>query len=187
MSRSLDDIDRRILLELQQDATLSIADLARRINLSQTPCWKRIQKLESAGVIERRVAIVNPTALGLGLTVLVAIEAGAHSDDWLRRFTERAAALPEVLGLYRMAGETDYELRVVVADMPAYDAFYKKLIALAPLRNVTSRFVMESIKSTTNLPIRLDRSERAASSLHADTPSGQAGSVLAGSSQEAAS
>ena len=162
MARGLDDIDRRILRELQNDATLSIADLAGRINLSQTPCWKRIQKLEAIGVIERRVAIVNPTALGLGLTVLVAIEAGAHSDEWLRRFTEKAAALPEVLDLYRMAGETDYELRVVVADMPAYDAFYKKLIGLAPLRNVTSRFVMERIKSTTNLPIRLERDQAAA-------------------------
>jgi len=162
MARGLDDIDRRILRELQNDATLSIADLAGRINLSQTPCWKRIQKLEANGVIERRVAIVNPNSLGLGLTVLVAIEAGAHSDEWLRRFTEKAAALPEVLDLYRMAGETDYELRVVVADMPAYDAFYKKLIGLAPLRNVTSRFVMERIKSTTNLPIRLERDQAAA-------------------------
>lgn len=162
MARGLDDIDRRILRELQNDATLSIADLAGRINLSQTPCWKRIQKLEANGVIERRVAIVNPEALGLGLTVLVAIEAGAHSDDWLRRFTERVAALPEVLDLYRMAGETDYELRVAVPDMKSYDAFYKKLIELAPLRNVTSRFVMERIKSTTNLPIRLERDQVAA-------------------------
>ena len=162
MARGLDDIDRRILRELQNDATLSIADLAGRINLSQTPCWKRIQKLEANGVIERRVAIVNPEALGLGLTVLVAIEAGAHSDDWLRRFTERVAALPEVLDLYRMAGETDYELRVAVPDMKSYDAFYKRLIELAPLRNVTSRFVMERIKSTTNLPIRLERDQVAA-------------------------
>ena len=162
MARGLDDIDRRILRELQNDATLSIADLAGRINLSQTPCWKRIQKLEANGVIERRVAIVNPEALGLGLIVLVAIEAGAHSDDWLRRFTERVAALPEVLDLYRMAGETDYELRVAVPDMKSYDAFYKRLIELAPLRNVTSRFVMERIKSTTNLPIRLERDQVAA-------------------------
>lgn len=159
MARGLDDIDRRILRELQNDATLSISDLAGRINLSQTPCWKRIQKLEANGVIERRVAIVNPEALGLGLTVLVAIEAGAHSDDWLRRFTEQVAALPEVLDLYRMAGETDYELRVAVPDMKSYDAFYKRLIELAPLRNVTSRFVMERIKSTTNLPIRLERDQ----------------------------
>lgn len=162
MARGLDDLDRRILRELQDDATLSIAELASRINLSQTPCWKRIQKLEADKVIERRVAIVNPESLGLGLTVLVAVEAGAHSDEWLRRFTERARDLPEVLDLYRMAGETDYELRVVASDMQSYDAFYKQLIALAPLRNVTSRFVMERIKSTTNLPIRLERDRAAA-------------------------
>lgn len=162
MARGLDDIDRRMLRELQDDATLSIAELASRINLSQTPCWKRIQKLEADKVIERRVAIVNPESLGLGLTVLVAVEAGAHSDEWLRRFTERARDLPEVLDLYRMAGETDYELRVVASDMQSYDAFYKQLIALAPLRNVTSRFVMERIKSTTNLPIRLERDRAAA-------------------------
>lgn len=157
MARGLDDLDRRILRELQADATLSIADIASRVGLSQTPCWKRIQKLEETGVIERRVAILNPEALGLGLTVLVAVEAGAHSDEWLRRFTESVSSLPEVLDLCRMAGETDYELRVVVPDMQAYDAFYKRLIELAPLRNVTSRFVMERIKATTYLPIRLER------------------------------
>jgi Lrp/AsnC family transcriptional regulator len=157
MARGLDDLDRRILRELQVDATLSIADVASRVGLSQTPCWKRIQKLEELGVIERRVAILNPEALGLGLTVLVAIEAGAHSDEWLQRFTESVSGLPEVLDLCRMAGETDYELRVVVPDIQAYDAFYKRLIELAPLRNVTSRFVMERIKATTYLPIRLER------------------------------
>ena len=155
--RRLDDLDRRILRELQADATLSIAELSARVRLSQTPSWKRIQKLEAAGVITRRVALVAPEAVGLGLTVLVAIEAGAHSDDWLRTFTESVSAMPEVLGLYRMAGEIDYELKVIVPDMEAYDAFYKKLITEVPLRNVTSRFVMERIKATTELPIRLDR------------------------------
>ena len=157
MSRALDDIDRRILRELQADATLSIAELASRVCLSQTPCWKRIQKLEATGAILRRVALVEPEAVGLGLTVLVAVEAGAHDGDWLQTFTQKLSALPEVLDLYRMAGETDYELRVVVPDMHAYDAFYKRLIAIAPLRNVTSRFVMQKIKATTELPIRLER------------------------------
>lgn len=156
MARAIDDLDRRILRELQADSTLSIADLASRVGLSQTPCWKRIQKLEAIGAIERRVAIIKQEAVGLGMTVLVAIEAGAHSDDWLRVFTERVSALPEVTDLYRMAGETDYELRVVVPNMQAYDAFYKRLIEIVPLRNVSSRFVMERIKSTTRLPIRLD-------------------------------
>ena len=157
MAREIDDLDRRILRELQSDATLSIADVAGRVNLSQTPCWKRIQKLEALGAIERRVAIVKPETVGLGLTVLVAIEAGAHSDEWLQTFTQQVSEFAEVLDLYRMAGETDYELRVIVPDMKSYDAFYKRLIEIVPLRNVTSRFVMERIKSTTSLPIRLER------------------------------
>jgi Lrp/AsnC family transcriptional regulator len=157
MAVKIDDLDRRILRELQADATISIAELSARVRLSQTPCWKRVQKLEGAGVIKKRVALIAQESIGLALTVLVAIEAGAHSDDWLRRFTEAVAELPEVIDFYRMAGDVDYELRVVVADMEAYDAFYKRLIALAPIRNVTSRFVMERIKTTTELPVRLER------------------------------
>ena len=157
MAGKLDDLDRRILRELQSDATISIAELSARVRLSQTPCWKRIQKLEGAGIITGRVALVAQEAIGLGLTVLVAIEAGAHSGDWLLRFTEAVSAMPEVVDLYRMAGDVDYELRVVVPNMDAYDGFYRKLISRVPLRNVTSRFVMERIKSTTALPIRLER------------------------------
>lgn len=157
MAGKLDDLDRRILRELQSDAMISIAELSARVRLSQTPCWKRIQKLEGAGIITGRVALVAQEAIGLGLTVLVAIEAGAHSDDWLLRFTEAVSAMPEVVDLYRMAGDVDYELRVVVSNMDAYDGFYRKLISQVPLRNVTSRFVMERIKSTTALPIRLER------------------------------
>ena len=153
MSRGLDDLDRRILRELQEEASLSIAELAHRVGLSQTPCWKRIQKLEAERVIQKRVALIDPGALGLGLTVLVAIEAGSHSEEWLKTFTERVSAQPEVLDLYRMAGETDYELRVVVPDMQAYDAFYKRLIDTMPLKNVTSRFSMERVKSTTAYPL----------------------------------
>ena len=157
MSVKIDDLDRRILRELQADATISIAELSARVRLSQTPCWKRVQKLEGAGVIKKRVALIAQESIGLGLTVLVAIEAGSHSDDWLRRFTEAVTELPEVTDFYRMAGDVDYELRVVVSDMEAYDAFYKRLIALVPIRNVTSRFVMERIKATTELPVRLER------------------------------
>jgi Lrp/AsnC family transcriptional regulator len=145
----LDRIDRRILAELQQDSDLSLAELASRVGLSQTPCWKRIQKLQQAGVILRRVAIVEPERIGLGLTVVVQVETADHSAAWLDRFAESVTAMPEVMELYRMAGDVDYMLRVVVADMAAYDAFYKRLIADFPLKNVTSRFAMERIKSTT--------------------------------------
>ena len=145
----MDAIDRKILRELQADASISIAELSDRVGLSQTPCWKRVQKLETAGVILGRVALLAPEKLGLGLTVFVSIEAPDHSDGWLSKFAAAVSAMPEVMEFYRMAGDVDYMLRVVVADMAAYDAFYKRLIETIPLKNVTSRFAMERIKATT--------------------------------------
>ena len=145
----MDAIDRKILTVLQADANISIAELADRVGLSQTPCWKRIQKLEQAGVILKRVALVAPEKIGLGLTVFVQIETADHSGPWLEKFAQMVAAMPEVMEFYRMAGDVDYMLRVVVADMAAYDGFYKKLIETIPLKNVTSRFAMERIKATT--------------------------------------
>ncbi|MBV8508726.1 MAG: Lrp/AsnC family transcriptional regulator [Xanthobacteraceae bacterium] len=149
----MDAIDRKILAVLQKDASLSVAEIGNRVGLSSTPCWKRIQRLEADGVIQRRVAVVDQDKLGLGVTVFVSIETGDHSEDWLKRFADVVAALPEVMEFYRMAGDVDYMLRVVVPDIPGYDAFYKRLIATVPLKNVTSRFAMEKIKSTTELPI----------------------------------
>jgi len=165
---AMDTIDRKILELLQRDATLSIAEIGAQVGLSQTPCWKRIQRLEAQGVIERRVALLNPEKLGLGLTVFVSIETGDHSHDWLKRFADTVSAMPEVVEIYRMAGDVDYMLRVVVADMQAYDALYKRLIAAIPLKNVTSRFAMERVKATTVLPIAAaspsDRSRAVAAS-----------------------
>jgi Lrp/AsnC family transcriptional regulator len=149
----MDAIDRKILATLQEDASLSVAEIGHRVGLSSTPCWKRIQKLESEGVILRRVALVNQDRIGLGLTVFVSVETGDHSQEWLAQFADTVRAMPEVMEFHRMAGDVDYMLRVVVADMQSYDAFYKKLIASVPLKNVTSRFAMERIKSTTVLPI----------------------------------
>jgi Lrp/AsnC family transcriptional regulator len=145
----MDAIDRKLLTLLQQDASQSLAELSERVGLSQTPCWKRIQKLEAAGVIQRRVVLVDPDRIGLGLTVFVSIETGDHSGPWLEKFAEVVSAMPEVMGLYRMAGDVDYLAHVVVADMAAYDQFYKRLINTIALKNVTSRFAMERIKSTT--------------------------------------
>ena len=149
----MDAIDRKILAVVQQDASLSVAEIGQRVGLSSTPCWKRLQRLEADGVITRRVALIDPDRVGLGITVFVSIETGDHSQDWLKRFAETVSGMPEVLEFYRMAGDVDYMLRVVVQDMAAYDAFYKRLIATVPLKNVTSRFAMEKIKSTTALPI----------------------------------
>ena len=149
----MDEIDRSLLEMLQQNATLSIAQMAERVGLSPTPCWKRIQKLEAACVITRRVALVDPERVGVGLSVIVSVEAGEHTPEWLGRFSAGVAAMPEIMEVYRMAGDVDYMLRVAVADMTEYDAFYKRLIAVAPMKNVTSRFAMEKVKSTTVLPI----------------------------------
>ena len=149
----MDAIDRKILAVVQQDASLSVAEIGQRVGLSSTPCWKRLQRLEADGVIQRRVAIVDAEKIGLGVTVFVSIETGDHSNDWLARFADTVEAMPEVMEFYRMAGDVDYMLRVVVPDIAGYDAFYKKLIATVPLKNVTSRFAMEKIKLSTALPI----------------------------------
>jgi Lrp/AsnC family transcriptional regulator len=149
----MDDIDRKLLHLLQEDATFSIAQLADLVGLSPTPCWKRIQKLEMRGVITRRVAVVDPDRVGAGLSVFVAVEAGEHTPEWLERFSSAVTAMPEVIEVYRMAGDVDYMLHIAVADTAEYDAFYKRLIAAAAMKNVTSRFAMERIKHTTAYPL----------------------------------
>jgi Lrp/AsnC family transcriptional regulator len=149
----MDEIDRKLLAILQEDVTLSVAQMADKVGLSATPCWKRIQKLEAAGVITRRVALVAPDRVGMGLTVFVAVEAGDHTPEWLSRFAELVTKMPAVMEVYRMAGEVDYMLRVAVADMAEFDGFYRKLIEAVPMKNVTSRFAMERIKSTTAYPL----------------------------------
>ena len=149
----MDSTDRKILAILQEDASLSVVDIAKRVNLSQTPCWRRIQKLGESGVIAKRVALVDPDAIGLGLTVFVEIETGDHSREWLQRFRSAITQMPEVMEIYRMAGDVDYLLRITVANMAEVDAFYQRLIAMVPLKNVTSRFAMERVKYTTAYPL----------------------------------
>lgn len=149
----LDPVDRRILAALQADAGLSLAELADRVGLSPTPVWKRIRRLEADGVITGRVALVSPEAVGLGVTAFVAIRAGAHDEDWLERFAAGVAAIPEVVEIYRMAGEVDYLLKVVCHDIAHYDRIYKRLIRVAPMADVSSSFAMERMKATTALPL----------------------------------
>jgi len=149
----MDAIDRKILAVLQDNAALSVAEIGSRVGLSSTPCWKRIQRLEADGVIQKRVAIIDQDSIGLGISVFVSIETGDHSQDWLDKFAKTVTAMPEVMEFYRMAGDVDYMLRVVVPDIAGYDGFYKRLISTVALKNVTSRFAMEKIKSTTALPI----------------------------------
>ncbi len=152
----MDKTDLKILAILQEDASIPVAEVAARVNLSQTPCWRRIQRLEENGVIQRRVALVDPVAIGVGLTVFVEIESADHSDEWLRKFAEQIPAMPEVMDVYRMAGDVDYLLRVAVGSMEEFDSFYQRLVARIPLKNVTSRFAMERIKTSTAYPLRVD-------------------------------
>lgn len=153
----MDPIDRNILALLQADASLSIADIAAQVGLSQTPCWKRIQKMEAAGVIKGRVALLSGKKLNLGLTVFVQLRTKQHDDVWLAKFARAVTEMPEVVEVYRMAGDIDYLLRVVVRDTEAYDRFYKALIKKVPLHDVSSSFAMEEIKYTTALPIEVER------------------------------
>lgn len=150
----VDKIDRKLLSMLQQDCTQSINVLAEAVNLTTTPCWKRLKRLEDEGIIRGRVALLDNEKLGLDLTAFVLIKTQHHSSDWYQHFVDQVAALPEVLGFYRMTGEYDYLLQVQVADMKSYDSFYKRLVNGVPgLIDVTSSFAMERIKSTTELPL----------------------------------
>jgi len=149
----LDHFDYRILQVLQEDASLSVAVVAERVGLSPTPCWRRIQKLEASGVIRGRVALLDAARLELGLTVFVHLRIARHDADWLDDFTRAVMVMPEVLEVDRLAGNWDYLLRVLVTDMPAYDRFYKRLIEIEGLNDVSSSFSMQQIKYTTALPL----------------------------------
>lgn len=149
----LDAIDVRILRILQANVNISVAEIAERIGLTQTPCWKRVKRLETEGVIVRRVALLDREKLDLRLVVFVSIKTSRHERDWLTGFGDAVARMPEVVEFYRLAGETDYLLKVIVADIGAYDHFYKTLITIAPMTDVSSAFAMEQIKYTTALPI----------------------------------
>lgn len=150
--KDLDRVDREILRLLAADASLSLADIAGKVGLTPTPCWKRIRRMEQDGIITGRVATIDPTSIGLPVAVFVEIEAADHSGDWLKRFADVVAGMPEIVDAWRMSGDVDYLLHVVVPDIAAYDSFYRRLIAAVPLRNVTSRFSMERLKAAP-LPI----------------------------------
>lgn len=154
---TLDAIDLRLLKLLQQDAELPLADLAERVGLSPTPCWRRIQKLEKAGIIRRRVALLDRKLLNAGVTVFIAVRTAKHSAEWLGEFAEAVRDIPEIVDFYRMSGEIDYLLKALVPDIAAYDALYKKLISRIELSDVTSMFAMEELKSTTEIPLDFAR------------------------------
>jgi Lrp/AsnC family transcriptional regulator len=158
----LDEMDVKILSILQEDCTRPVADIGKAVGLSTTPCWRRIQKLEEAGVIRKRVAVLEPGKVNAGVTVFVSIKTDKHSTLWLEKFHKAVDDFPEVIEIYRMSGEVDYLLRVVVPDIRAYDAFYKKLISRIEIAKVSSAFAMEQMKYTTALPLQFARASRAA-------------------------
>ncbi|PZR95423.1 MAG: ArsR family transcriptional regulator [Stutzerimonas stutzeri] len=149
----LDAFDLRILALLQEDASKPLAEIADAVGLSPTPCWRRIQKLEAAGYIKQRVALLDRDKLRAGVTVFIAVKTARHSMEWLERFHAAVHDLPEIVDFYRMSGDIDYLLKAYVSDIAAYDALYKKLIARIELSDVTSMFAMEELKSTTAIPL----------------------------------
>lgn len=152
----LDRIDRKILNLLQKDASLPLEEIASRVNLSKTPCWNRIKKLEKDGVIKQRVAILDPNKIDLGTTVFLMLQAREHTAEWMERFSETVAAMPQVVACYRMSGSIDYLIQIRVKDVAAYDRFYKRLIHMVPLADVSSSFALEEMKFTTSLPLAED-------------------------------
>lgn len=149
----MDDIDRRILGVLQTDAGLAVAEIASRVGLSTTPCWRRIQNLERTGVIRGRVAVLDRQAINLGVTVIVRVRTNRHDIEWLEQFARAVEDIDEIVEVYRMSGDIDYVLKVVVPDIAAYDAIYKQLIGAVPMAEVSSNFAMEEIKFATKLPL----------------------------------
>ncbi len=155
MSEQIDLFDRKILSELQRDATLSVDQLSQRVNLSRNACWRRLKRLEDDGILGARVALVDAEKVGGGLSVFILIRTSHHDPEWLANFRAAVVSFPEIIGVYRMSGDLDYVLRARVSDVKAYDRLYQRLIAKVPLSDVSASFVMEEIKETTVIPIDL--------------------------------
>ncbi len=149
----MDSLDKNILTILQRDCTAAVSEIAAQVGLSTTPCWRRIQAMEKSGIIKGRVALVDPEKLNVGLTVFVMVKTNQHNPGWLDNFSNSIKDIPEIMEFYRLSGEIDYLLRIVVPDMKAFDAFYKHLITLADFSDISSSFAMEEIKYTTRLPV----------------------------------
>ncbi len=153
MKNKLDATNRRLLEILQANAEIPLAELAEAVNLSSTPCWRRIQMLREAGYITKQVALVDPAKVNLGVTVFVSIKTSQHNAPWLQALHDAVQTIPEIVEFYRMSGDVDYLLRVVVPDIRTYDTVYKRLIEAVPLSDVSSSFAMEELKFTTALPL----------------------------------
>lgn len=153
MTVRIDDTDRKILAELQRDASQSLDTLSDVVGLSRNACWRRIRLMEDAGIITGRVTLVDPAKIGLPLMVFMQIRTGSHDPDWQARFSAAVNAIPGILSVYRMTGDLDYLVRARVADMAGYDRLYQQLIARLPVADISASFVMEDIKDSTALPL----------------------------------
>ncbi len=149
----MDKLDAKILDLLQENADLTAAEIADRVGLSKTPCWRRIQKLEADGVIRGKVVLLDAHALNVGTTVFVTLKTGNHSEAWFERFVRAVRDIPEVTEIHRMSGDVDYLIRIVVPDIDAYDVVYKRLISSVEFQDVSASFALETIKSTSALPL----------------------------------
>jgi Lrp/AsnC family transcriptional regulator len=155
----MDQIDRKILSVLQKDAALTVSEIGKIVGVSSTPCWRRIQKMQESGVIRRNVALLDPHKVNAGVTVFISIHTSSHTVEWLRRFSEVVMDLPEVLEFYRMSGDVDYLLKVVIPDISSYDEFYRRLSTRIDLHGAVPKFAMEQIKFTTELPLEYTRKQ----------------------------
>ena len=153
MKIKLDNYDHNILKILQSNASLSIEEIADKVNLSRNACWRRIKKMEDDGVISKRVVVLNAKKLNLGLSVIVLLRTNKHEPSWLSKFEKAVQEIPQILGAYRMAGDIDYMLRVQLSNVDDYDNFYQKLISKVSLSDISASFVMDTLKETTELPI----------------------------------
>lgn len=151
----LNDVDMHLIAILQRDVSIAVDELAKRVGLTKTPCWRRLKKLEKSGIIKGKVALLDANLLDLSVSVFVQVKTSKHDSDWLAQFSKTVSAFPEVVDFYRMSGEYDYLLRVVVKDIASYDAFYQRFIQATSLTDVTSSFAMEEIKRSTELPLAM--------------------------------
>jgi len=149
----LDPFDRKILMLLQRNTDQSVSEIADEVGLSATPCWRRIRKLQEQGYIKKRVALLDETKLNVGVSVFMAIRTNQHTEEWSQAFVRAVGEIPEIVDLFRLAGDIDYMLRAVVPDIATYDRVYKRLISKVDIHDISSMFAMETIRSSTELPL----------------------------------
>jgi len=149
----LDPFDRKILMLLQRNTDQSVSEIADEVGLSATPCWRRIRKLQEQGYIKKRVALLDETKLNVGVSVFMAIRTNQHTEEWSQAFVRAVGEIPEIVDVFRLAGEIDYMLRAVVPDIATYDRVYKRLISKLDIHDISSMFAMETIRSSTELPL----------------------------------